>query len=63
MAKIVLSKILKEKKITKYRFAKMLKMESSNLTKVFKIGYDPKLSTLEKWAKALNVSVIDLIED
>lgn len=63
MAKVILNKVLKEKKITKYRFAKMLKMESSNLTKVFKPGYDPKLSTLEKWAKALDCSVTDLIED
>jgi len=63
VARIRLAKILKEKDLTKYRFAKLVGMTSSNLPKIFKPGYDPKLSTLEKWAKALDVSVNDLIED
>jgi len=58
-----LAKILKQKKITKYRFAKLVAVEYSNAVKYFKPGYDPRLSTLERWAKALNVSVKDLIED
>ena len=63
MAKIRLAEILKQKKITKYRFAKLVGVEATNVTKYFKPGYDPKLSTLDRWAKALEVSVRDLVQD
>jgi transcriptional regulator with XRE-family HTH domain len=63
VAKVCLAKILKEKKITKYRFAKLIGVEYSNTIRYFKSGYDPRLSTIEKWAKALDISVKDLIED
>ena len=63
MAKVSLAKVLKQKKITKYRFAKLIGVETSNVAKYFRPGYDPRLSTLEKWATALKVSVKDLIED
>ena len=58
-----MAKILKQKKMTKYRFGKRIGVEYSNIVKYFKPGYDPRLSTLERWAKALDVSVRDLIED
>jgi len=63
MAKTCLAKVLKEKKMTKYRFAKLIGSEYSNIIRFFKPNYDPRLSTLEKWAKALKVSVKDLVED
>ncbi|WP_413942703.1 helix-turn-helix domain-containing protein [Bdellovibrio sp. HCB-162] len=63
MAKVRLAQVLKQKKVTKYAFAKMIGAETSNVAKYFKPDYDPKLSTVAKWAKALNVSVKDLIED
>jgi len=63
MARTCLGKVLKEKKITKYRFAKLIGTEYSNTVRYFKPQYDPRLSTLEKWSKALHVSVKDLIED
>lgn len=63
MAKVSLTKVLKEKKITKYRFAKLINIPYSNVTRFFKPDYDPRLSTIEKWAKAINVSVKDLIDD
>ncbi len=63
MAKTSLSKVLKEKKITKYRFAKLIGVEYSNIVRYFRPNYDPRLSTLSKWAKALDVSVKDLVED
>jgi transcriptional regulator with XRE-family HTH domain len=63
VAKVCLNKVLKEKNITKYRFAELLGEDSSNVTKYFKPGYNPTLVTLEKWAKVLKVSVKDLIED
>lgn len=63
MARVVLAKVLKEKKMTKYRFAKLIGVEYSNVVRYFKADYNPRLSTLESWSKALNVSVKDLIED
>lgn len=63
MAKTCLAKVLKKNKLTKYRFAKLIGSEYSNIVRYFRAGYDPRLSTLEKWAKALGVSVKDLIED
>lgn len=63
MARVRLNEVLKQKKITKYAFAKLIGAETSNVAKYFKPDYDPKLSTIAKWAKALNVSVKDLIQD
>ena len=63
MAKVVLAKVLKEKKMTKYRFAKLIGSEYSNIVRYFKPDFNPRLSTLDKWAQALDVSVKDLIED
>lgn len=63
VAKVVLAKILKEKKITKYRFAKMLGSEYSNIVRYFKPDFNPRFSTLVKWSEVLDVSVKDLIED
>lgn len=63
MAKVSLARVLKKKNMTKYAFAKALGTDNSNVAKYFKAGYDPRLSTIEKWAKALDVSVKDLIED
>jgi len=63
VAKICLAKVLKEKKITKYRFAKLIGSEYSNIVPYFKPNSDPRLSTVSKWAKALKVSVRDLIDD
>jgi transcriptional regulator with XRE-family HTH domain len=63
VARVVLAKILKEKKITKYRFAKMIGSDYSNIVRYFKPDFNPRLSTLEKWSEVLDVSVKDLIED
>lgn len=63
MARVVLTKILKEKKITKYRFAKLIGSDYSNIVRYFKPDFNPRLSTLEKWAEVLDVSIKDLVED
>ena len=63
VARVVLAKILKEKKITKYRFAKLIGSDYSNIVRYFKPDFNPRLSTLEKWADVLDISVKDLIED
>lgn len=63
MAKLVLDKILERKKVSKRQFAKLLKMDYPSVFRFFRPGYDPKLSTLDKWAKALSVRVKDLLEE
>lgn len=63
MAKLRLKEALKKKKITQYAFAKMVGTSQSNVRKYTEEGLDPRLSTLGKWAKVLNISVKDLIED
>jgi len=57
----LLEETLKKKNISKRQFAKMLKIEYANVFRYFRDGYDPKVSTLQKWAKHLGVSTRDLI--
>jgi len=64
MAKLILERVLKKKGISKREFARRLKLyDPNNVFRYFREGYDPKLSTLSKWAKALKVRVRDLIEE
>jgi len=58
-----LEEVLKEKGISKYRFAKLLGKNTSNVFVYFKPGYSPNLSTLEKWAEVLDCKVSDLIKE
>jgi transcriptional regulator with XRE-family HTH domain len=52
-----------KKGISKYKFAKLLGVESYSVFRYFRTGYDPKLSTLTKWARVLGVRVRDLIKE
>ncbi len=61
--KLKLETILQKKKISKYRFAQMLGLPTSSIFRYFKPDYDPKLSTLEKWAKVLEMKVRDLLDE
>ena len=63
MAKLVVDKILKRKKMSKRQFAKLLGVEYRNIFRVFREGYDPKFSTMESWAKVLGIKVRDLFEE
>jgi transcriptional regulator with XRE-family HTH domain len=63
MPKIILAAVLRKKKLSKYRFAQLLKQEYYSVFRYFRPGYDPKFSTLQKWAKVLNVKVRDLIKE
>ena len=63
MAKLQLEEVLKKSKVSKRRFAKMLGIEYANVFRYFRKGYDPKLSTLEQWAKVLKVQIRDLYQD
>jgi transcriptional regulator with XRE-family HTH domain len=63
MARLILDQVLKRKKISKYRFAKLLDMEYDNVFRFFRKGYDPKLSVLTRWAQVLGCKVRDLIKE
>ena len=63
MAKILLEKILEKKGLSKRKFAKQMGIHYPAVFRFFRPGYDPKLSTLEKWAKVLNVRIKDLVQD
>ena len=39
----------------------MLKIEYANVFRFFREDYDPKLSTLQKWADVLEIDVRDLL--
>jgi DNA-binding Xre family transcriptional regulator len=61
--KLKIEAILQKKKISKYRLAQLLDVPTSTVFRYFKAEYDPKLSTLEKVAKALEVKVRDLLDE
>jgi transcriptional regulator with XRE-family HTH domain len=58
-----LAEVLKEKDITKYKFAKLLGKSTSNVSVYFKKDYRPNLATLERWAEVLDCRVTELIEE
>ena len=60
MAKLILEKVLKKKSMSKRRFAKELDVDYASSFRYYRDGYDPKLSTLTKWARVLKVRVSDL---
>jgi transcriptional regulator with XRE-family HTH domain len=63
VAELRLDKILERKSISKRQFSKMLEEDESNVYRYFRDGYDPKLSTLKKWAAKLKMKVSDLVAE
>jgi transcriptional regulator with XRE-family HTH domain len=63
MAKLLLDRVLKRKKLSKRQFAKLLKTDYSYVFRYFRKGYDPRLSVLQKWATALKVKIASLYRD
>ncbi|OFZ54996.1 MAG: hypothetical protein A2428_03220 [Bdellovibrionales bacterium RIFOXYC1_FULL_54_43] len=63
MAKHILGEILKKKQLSKRQFAKMIGLKYENVFRYFKTSYDPKLSTLSRWATVLKMKVRDLIKE
>lgn len=63
MVKLTLGEVLKRKKISKRQFAKRIKKDYSSVFRYFRPGYDPKLSMLALWAKAIGVKIKDLYRD
>lgn len=58
-----LEKILEKKGVSKRQFSKMLEEDESNVYRYFRDGYDPKLSTLKKWASKLKMKVGELVKE
>ena len=58
-----LEEVLDEKNVTKYRFAKLLGKNTSNIFVYFNKDYNPTLRTMEKWAKILKCKISDLIDE
>lgn len=63
MVKLRLAAILKRKKLSKRQFAKLIHVRYENVFRLFRPKYNPKLRTLEKYARALNVRLRDLFEE
>lgn len=63
MAKFALAKYLKKRKMSKRQFAKLIEMRYEQVFRLFREGYDPKLSLLNRAAKALKCRVRDLIKE
>lgn len=63
MAKLKLDRVLKEKGITKYGFAKALDLKPPSVQQFFREGYNPKLQTMAEWAVALNCKISDLFDE
>lgn len=60
---LLLASVLKKKKISKRKFAKLINKDYAGVFRYFRKGYDPKLSTLDQWARALNVRISDLFKE
>ena len=63
MAKVLLAEVLEKKGISKRQFAKKLGKDYPAVFRYFREEYDPKLSTLEAWAKVLGCRIKDLYEE
>ena len=63
MAKFLLKAVCKERAISQYRLAILLKMDAKNISRLFRPDYDPKLSLLARVAKALKCRIRDLIRE
>ena len=58
-----MEKILEKKGVSKRQFSKLLEEDESNVYRYFRDGYDPKLSTLKKWASKLRMKVSELVKE
>jgi transcriptional regulator with XRE-family HTH domain len=63
MAHVQLAEVLRKKKISKRKFAKLLKTDSGTIRRYFKPNFNPTLATLERFAKVLGVKIRDLIKE
>lgn len=58
-----LALVLKKKKVSKYRFAKLLEIKYGNIFRFFKDDYDPTLSMMRKWSRVLRCKIRDFYSE
>lgn len=63
MIELKLDEALKARGLSRRQFAKKIGVRYNNITRLFKPGYDPKLSSLEKYARVLGCKIRDLFKD
>lgn len=63
MAKLALKEALKKRKISARKFAALIQIDYKNVSRLYREGSDPRLSTLCKWAKVIGCKVRDLIKE
>ncbi|MEK7355239.1 MAG: helix-turn-helix transcriptional regulator [Bdellovibrionota bacterium] len=63
MSKLKLAQMLEKKGLSKRQFAKLLGVSYPAVFRYFRDGYDPKLSTLKRWAKAIECKIRDLYDE
>jgi hypothetical protein len=61
--KLRLAAMLRKREMSKRQFARQLEMQYTHVFRFFRVGYDPKLSTLARWAKVLKCRIPDLFEE
>lgn len=60
-SKIFIKEILKQKGISYRQFSEMVGTTPANISSIANGKLQPRLETLEKWAKALGVSVSEIL--
>lgn len=58
-----LAEVLAKKRISKYELAKRMGLKYGNVFRFFQDDYDPKLSMMRRWAKALRCKIRDLYRE
>lgn len=63
MARLILAEMLKKRRISKQEFGRRLGIRPEHVYRLFRPGVDPRLSALNRYARALKCKVRDLIRD
>jgi transcriptional regulator with XRE-family HTH domain len=63
MAKFVLAKVLKRKRLSKRQLAKLMGKPYFSVFRLFRTGYNPTLKSMNEIAEALQCRVRDLLEE
>lgn len=63
MPKVLLPEMMAKRKMSKYRLALLTKKPYKHINRWFEPDYDPKLSVLALWAKALKCRIRDLYRE
>lgn len=63
LPKLKLAHMLERKGLSKRQFAKLLGVSYPAVFRYFRDGYDPKLSTLKRWAKVIECKIKDLYDE